>query len=265
MDRLLILLPVAVSLSSAIASASLFLTIRLTPGEISAPLVTKKDLPDPYSIKSGFSKVFEKPKKGRNRAESSPVFRNIRLIGLSWGDLPLAMFKVGDKKLILIEGESRKGITLKEVLRDSVVIISDGKEITLRVPKRELKTASASKTEPQPTESYQPTGQGQEFRVSRREIERITKDPGVMFREIRLVPYVKGGRTEGFIFEWIKPGSLLYQAGLRPGDILVSINNNTIRSGEDAFRLLQILRNEPNLRVQIIRNGQKRELFVRVE
>ncbi len=265
MDRVLLLLPVAVSLSSAIAAGSLFLALRMTPDEIRAPQIIKRDVPDPYSIKSGFSKVFEKPGKEKGGSKASTAFRDIRLIGLSWGDVPLAMLKVGDKKLILLEGESKKGVTLKKVLKDSVVIVSEGKEVTLKIPKKDIKTASTSGREPVPQENYQSGGTGQEFRVSRREIERITKDPGVMFREVRLVPYVKGGKTEGFIFEWIKPGSLLYKAGLRPGDILVSINNNTIRSGEDAFRLLQILRNEPNLRVQIIRNGHRRDLFVRVE
>jgi len=86
-----------------------------------------------------------------------------------------------------------------------------------------------------------------------------------MFREIRLVPFVKNGRTEGFIFEWIKPGSLFYKAGLRKGDILISINNMSIRSGEDAFRLLQVLRNEPSLRVVVLRNGQRKEIKVRIE
>ncbi|HIQ31345.1 MAG TPA: PDZ domain-containing protein, partial [Aquifex aeolicus] len=93
----------------------------------------------------------------------------------------------------------------------------------------------------------------------------ITRDPGIMFREIRLVPYVRGGRTKGFIFEWIKPGSLFYRAGLRKGDILLSINNRTIRSAEDAFRLLQLLRNESSLRIVLLRKGQRREINVRIE
>jgi len=264
MDRLPILLPVAVSLSSAIASASLFLSLRMSAEEIKVPAVKTARVPDPYTVRSGFSKVFDKFAKKKGEAVDSPVVGDVKLIGLSWGAVPLAMLKVGEKKLILLEGETRKGITLKRVLKDSAVILRDGKEITLRIPKRSIAKGSAN-SPMQEVSNQSPVSVAQEFRVSRREIERITKDPGVMFREVRLVPYVKGGRTEGFIFEWIKPGSLLHQAGLRPGDILVSINNNTIRSGEDAFRLLQILRNEPNLRVQIIRNGQQRELFVRVE
>ena len=86
-----------------------------------------------------------------------------------------------------------------------------------------------------------------------------------MFREIRLVPYVRNGKTEGFILEWIKPGSLFYKAGLRKGDVLVSINNMSIRSGKDAFRILQVLRNEPSLRVVVLRNGRREEINVRIE
>jgi len=117
-------------------------------------------------------------------------------------------------------------------------VVVDGRELKLRL------TGGSS---PERGTFQSPVAGSFEARISRREIERLTKDPGVMFREIRLVPYVKEGRTEGFIFEWIKPGSLFHRAGLRKGDILISINNMSIKSGEDAFRLLQVLRNEPSL------------------
>ncbi|GAB6065877.1 type II secretion system protein GspC [Aquifex pyrophilus] len=101
--------------------------------------------------------------------------------------------------------------------------------------------------------------------INRREIESITKDPAKMFTQIRLVPYIKNGKTEGFIFEWVKPGSLFHRLGIRRGDILVSINNLTITSGEDAFRILQMIRNEPNLKVVLIRKGKREEIDVRIE
>jgi len=86
-----------------------------------------------------------------------------------------------------------------------------------------------------------------------------------MFRQIRLVPFVQEGRTKGFLFEWIEPGSIFERAGIKPGDVLLSINNQEIKSGEDAFRILQVLRNENSIKLNLQRGSEIIELLLRVE
>ncbi len=262
MNWILVSLPLIASLSASAGLATLFYLSKLGTGEIRVPAVRVNKEPDLNAVREGFSKVFEVSKTTAEGGGGFSAPSNIKLIGISGGGIRAAMLSLNGKKLILMEGEEKGGVFLKKVERSSVRVVSAGREFVLKMERKKSKGSGSFKEKSSSPVRQTPSG---EVKVSRREIERITKDPGVMFREIRLVPYVKNGRTEGFIFEWIKPGSLLYQAGLRAGDILVSINNNTIRSGEDAFRLLQILRNEPTLRVQIIRNGQPQELYVRVE
>jgi general secretion pathway protein C len=77
-----------------------------------------------------------------------------------------------------------------------------------------------------------------------------------MLTQIRLIPVVENGQTKGFRFDWIQDGSLFQKMGIQVGDILVAINNQKINSGEDAFRILQMLRNESSIKVTILRNGQ---------
>jgi general secretion pathway protein C len=101
--------------------------------------------------------------------------------------------------------------------------------------------------------------------ISKREIENVTADPGIMFRQIRLVPYIQNGQTRGFLFEWVDPQSVFSKAGIRAGDILLAINNQDIKSGEDAFRILQALRNENSLKVSLMREGRPIEINLRVE
>ncbi|MEJ5173227.1 MAG: PDZ domain-containing protein [Hydrogenothermaceae bacterium] len=101
--------------------------------------------------------------------------------------------------------------------------------------------------------------------IPKSELERLTSDPGVMFTQIRLIPVVEGGQTKGFRFDWIADGSLFQKMGINVGDILVSINNQPINSGEDAFRILQIIRNERSFKVAIVRNGQPVELTYTVD
>ncbi|RUM28219.1 MAG: type II secretion system protein GspC [Aquifex sp.] len=162
------------------------------------------------------------------------------------------------KDVFVSEGQSYKGYRLSKVDRERVVFTKRGKEFPVEF-KVEKGSKNLSKV------STYTSSLPSEIVVSRREILELTKDPAKMFTQIRLVPYIKNGKTKGFIFEWVKPGSLFYKLGLRRGDILVSINNTTIRSGEDAFRILQIIRNEPNLKVELIRKGKREEINVRIE
>ena len=181
----------------------------------------------------------------------------VDLVGVSLGAKSMALLKVSNKVLVLKEGETKRGIKLKKVYRDRVDLLVNGQETTLRLKK--IKTASVTKPK---TGGNISSGV---VVIPKKEVEKVTKDPGIMFSQIRLVPYIKNGKTEGFLFEWVKPGSILHKAGIRRGDVIVSINNMNIRSGEDAFKILQVLRNEPSLKVVVLRGGKRKEINIRIE
>ncbi len=240
-------LPLVISLSLLVASTVPPLLLEWSVKNIKVPKFEREEV-DVTPVINAFSKVFGDEVEKLERTEGE-----ITLVGTVTGSRRMALLRVNGKTLLLEEGERKKGILLKRVSRERAVVEVGGREVSLKLrrflpegPPEEIKTPG-------------------EFRISRKEIERITKDPGIMFREIRLVPYVKEGRTEGFLFEWIKPGSLFHRAGLRRGDVLVSINNIAIKSAEDAFRVLQVLRNEPSLRVVILRGGKRKEINVRID
>lgn len=191
---------------------------------------------------------------------SSVSPKELKLKGILISDsLRGAVFENGKDRFVG-EGESIKGYTLKKVKPEGVILSYRGKDFFL-----EFKVKKGSKEVVANIQRRARQSVSNEIILSRRDIEAITRDPAKMFTQIRLVPYVKGGKTEGFIFEWVKPGSIFHRLGIRRGDILVSINNMTITSGEDAFRILQMLRNEPNLKVVLIRRGKKEEINVRIE
>ncbi len=259
MNWVVLSLPLIASLSVLLATAGLYIAMKESFKNFRVPEVSVKE-PDVSHIEEAFSRVFppiESPARTGGEESTVAVYKNLKLIGTAVGVKSLALLKVGDKVLVLEEGSEKKGIKLKKVYRNSALIVIKGRELRLKLESPKLSGGGGAT-------GGIPSGSS-ELRISRREIERITTDPGIMFREIRLVPYVKNGRTEGFIFEWIKPGSLFYKAGIRKGDILVSINNMTIKSGEDAFKVLQVLRNEPSLRVVVLRGGQRKEINVRIE
>ncbi len=225
--------------------------------DIAVPEVSREE-PPVEKLTQNLSRVF--PYESPEIADTTPSGAHdridIKVLGVSVGAKNFALIKAGNRTLVLEEGQEREGIKLLKVGFKEVLLSIGGREKNVEVESSPVQSVARASAPKQPIS---------DFRISRREIDRITKDPGIMFREIRLVPYVKDGKTEGFIFEWIKPGSLFHRAGLRKGDVLISINGMTIKSGEDAFRLLQVLRNEPSLRVVVLRGGQRKEINIRIE
>ena len=259
MNWVVLSLPLVLSISFLVTTAGLYLSLSKVFTDVSVPPVSREG-PDISKIREAFSRIFPQQKISGGTVPGVPspsAPQDLELLGTSVGVKSMALLKVGGKVVVLREGQTREGLTLVRVSKGKALVRLGGRDVELEV-KRGKEEVSPQRVPSQPRTST-------EFRISRRELERITKDPGMMFREIRLVPYVKNGRTEGFIFEWVKPGSIFYRAGLRRGDVLVSINNMTIQSGEDAFRLLQVLRNEPSLRVVVMRNGQMKEINIRIE
>ena len=259
MNWVVLSLPLVLSLAFLITTAVFYLSLSKVFTNVSVPSVSREE-PDLSRIKEAFSKIFPRRKLSEangSGASLTPGSGSVELLGTSVGIKSMALLKVDGKVVILREGQTKGGLTLVRVFKGRALVRLGDRDLELKVKRGKAEAPSRHSVSQHST----PT----EFRISRRELERITKDPGMMFREIRLVPYVKNGRTEGFVFEWVKPGSIFYRAGLRRGDVLVSINNMTIQSGEDAFRLLQVLRNEPNLRVVVMRNGQMKEINIRIE
>ncbi len=261
MALLVYALGISFILSTLLIPAVTFFLLRSTVTQVKAPDLKREEKKEDYSeLKRRLSALQSIPtpvvrrETGVSPSRTRPDFK---LRGVLISESYRGVFiERGGKLEFIRPGESVGGFVLREVLPDGAVFEGKGGSflVSMEVKKTgELSPATHRKTPPG------------EVVISRREIERITRDPARMFTQIRLVPYVRGGETKGFIFEWVKPGSIFERLGIRRGDILVSINNMSIRSGEDAFRILQILRNEPSLKIVLIRRGKKEEINVRIE
>ncbi len=254
-------LGIAFLISTLLSFSLLFLILNEIFNEKYVPKVEKrKKAVNVEEIERLLSSHFELSEEVYSTSEgegkSLPPPAELKLKGVIVSEvLKGAIFGDG-KEIFVKEGGKIKDYKLEKVFPYGVSLSSGGKEYFLAFKPREAKGKRYVLSS---------TPYSHEIVISRREIEAITRDPAKMFTQIRLVPYVRKGKTEGFIFEWVKPGSVFSRLGIRRGDILVSINGMTITSGEDAFRILQMLRNEPNLKVVLIRRGRKEEINVRIE
>jgi general secretion pathway protein C len=238
-------------ISNVVILMVLFLYFYLLPSvKIPVPEVKRENYTPP-----DLSFIFKE-----KRIAQTKDLSHLRLLATASGGIKLALLEENGTAKVVRIGSEVEGYRVLDIQRN-YLLLSDGKNT--KALGFSFKTAKTPAFEPaagtpEALESLSAV-------VSKREIENVTADPGIMFRQIRLVPYIQNGQTRGFLFEWVDPQSVFSKAGIRAGDILLAINNQDIKSGEDAFRILQALRNENSLKVSLMREGRPIEINLRVE
>lgn len=72
----------------------------------------------------------------------------------------------------------------------------------------------------------------------------------------RVIPYFKGGEPYGFRVSNLGSDAMVYDLGVRAGDVIRSVNGTPIRTPEDAFKAYQQFQNESSVQIELERNGQ---------
>lgn len=103
------------------------------------------------------------------------------------------------------------------------------------------------------------SGDGERFTIPRSEIDKAINDVGKLFTEIRAVPFMEDGQTNGLKLLSVKQGSIFEKLGLKRGDILKSINNNVIDI-PTASKLFEQLKDETQITLDITRQGTAKVL-----
>ncbi|MGB9766939.1 MAG: type II secretion system protein GspC [Sulfurihydrogenibium sp.] len=204
----------------------------------------------------------------KSKPQESASFPNLELTATSVGFRSFALLKINGKSYVVSQGQVIQGLKVLKITNSFVVVSYNSNQKTIKLGEVIKQSANANQQNPNAPLNLPPLDtllSSSSNKIPKSELERITADPGIMFTQIRLIPYVENGQTKGFRFDWIQDGSLFQKMGLQVGDVLVAINNQQINSGEDAFRILQIIRNEPNFKVTILRNGKTMELNYFVE
>lgn len=81
-----------------------------------------------------------------------------------------------------------------------------------------------------------------------------------LFRTARIEPYVKNGHTEGLKISGLEQNPLASLLGLRNGDVVQTVNGQTLNSKQKAFQVLQKARTQPKISIHLLRNGKAKDL-----
>lgn len=88
---------------------------------------------------------------------------------------------------------------------------------------------------------------------------------GKLVNDARLVPQVVNGEVEGFKIFAIKPNSLFSRVGLKNGDIVLKVNDTSLKQADQGFALFQAFQEDREIMVNFKRGGQPNSLQIRIK
>jgi general secretion pathway protein C len=96
--------------------------------------------------------------------------------------------------------------------------------------------------------------------LDRREITEALNDPTRLLTQAQAVPFLNDGKLDGFRLYNVMPLGFFDKIGLQTSDILQRINGVELRDPSMVLSLMQQLRNERTVRVELVRNSQRQTL-----
>jgi general secretion pathway protein C len=207
------------------------------------------------------------PSQGLTHQEgiAGPVVRaslgaaaKLRLIGVVLGDqrgVFTIVEELSSKKqsLYRLHDQIPEIGEVSEIRRDGMVLRQGNVEELLELAPSEKPAAIAS-TPTAP--ALQASGLTLRKVIDRREVEQAMSDLPKLLTQARAVPNMVNGTANGFRLDYIAPASFYEKIGVRAGDILQRVNGVDIRDPSTMLSLLQQLKNERVVKLELVRNDQ---------
>lgn len=195
---------------------------------------------------------------------------DLGLSGVVLGRTPersTAILASGGKTRVVAVGESAFGGRLVSVAAESVTLDFGGRTVELRLQSAPAALPGASL--PRPARPALPAGAPPEDPetpardMDRAEVQRrLGEEIPRILAETAVAPVMEEGRVVGVQVTRLPEGSLLSDAGLRPGDVITRINDTDIDGMATLVGLWPRLQAASELRAVVVRNGQPVSLLV---
>ncbi|MGO9059839.1 MAG: type II secretion system protein GspC [Candidatus Binataceae bacterium] len=204
---------------------------------------------------------------------------HVKLVGtshLSWTK-PFAILEdnnTHDQAVYQLGDQIPDAGQLVAVERSRVTIDHNGTRINLDIPTDQPDTGMAQAPVPVPMVPAFPPRFGRrdvrrigpnEFAIERAALDRNLQNMGQLFTQMRAIPDMENGKSDGFRLSEVVPGSLFQQMGLRNGDVVSSIGGQDLSDPTQAIALLNGLRNASSLSITVMRRGRPVELQYQIQ
>ena len=169
-------------------------------------------------------------------------------------------FHIGDK---IPEGNN---VTLARVLLDKVILDNNGKYESLWLYDEESEQARGPSPAPVARERNSRVSDmrdnGNITKMARNYRSQLFKNPASLAEVIRITPAQEGGQLVGYRINPGKDRKQFEAMGLKPNDIVTSINNIQLNEPSNALEIYKLMRTATQASFTINRNGQPMQIMV---
>lgn len=153
-----------------------------------------------------------------------------------------------------VGGNVMSGVKLHAVYSDRVVLLRDGQSEVLKFPKT-IKPVSIPSGGPEFQRTQSTSAQ------SLREYRDIFKnEPLKVFEHVRFVPVRSGKTVKGYRVLPQKNRKLYNKLGIRPSDLVTSVNGVALNDDKQALQLIEQLKDADQISLEIVRRGKTQML-----
>lgn len=158
-------------------------------------------------------------------------------------------------------GSMFSGAKVVMILRNKVVLNFNGKDELLVMG---IERIRAERLAQEKAGKEQAPGEGSTYKISKDFVREGMNDLAKTMSTVRIRPYIKDGKSQGFQISQLKEGSLLKTMGFLDEDVIKSVNGQDIRSPEDAMKLYNSLKDSNFFSITIVRKNQPMTLNYKV-
>ena len=172
----------------------------------------------------------------------------------------------GDEKPYAVGDDIARGVQLQAIFPDRVILLRGGKLETLRLDK-DNPGGSLLPSQVGDDLVASPTADGEsDILTSLGEIRsEILADPSKVANYIRVQPVNTGGGLSGYRIYPGRDRTMFSVAGLRPGDVVTSVNGVALNDPARSLQLLTDLSQSAQINLTVDRGGQPQNFSINLE
>ncbi len=198
-----------------------------------------------------------------SRAYADDLASHLELLGTAIGNLkdPIAFIKdvrTNQKGMYRLGSKIQDATIIKIILRE-VILDVNGETASLKMGK----PSSSGGTGSNPNTIVSISNN----RIIVNKNALLQKKEAVFesIQTLKIRPYTAGGKPSGIMIEGLKEDNILQTAGFHNQDIITSVNNQPVGSYTNALEIMHKMRNQPEIRVSVLRDGSIKELKFSLE
>jgi general secretion pathway protein C len=221
------------------------------------------DAPDVNAIAGLFGR-YQAPAAGEASLLSAPETPlNLTLIGVLADDreqYSRALIASGtDEQSYAVGDDVGRGVTLQAIFPDRVILSRNGRLETLRLERDQPGAGGDSAPPPVALNEERAPGTPPPLAQIRDE---VLKDPAKASEYVRVQPANVGGQLKGYRVYPGRDRSAFTAAGLRPGDLVTSVNGVQLDDAAKAMQMLGDLGQAGQVNLVVERGGQSQNISI---